>query len=88
MTSESAKGKEPEHGSNDIERGPPEDHIGASDNKPLELRQVSKRRSQYYKDEFAFREPLASPKELVAKESVVTAEVRTNVIVGPSSVNA
>ncbi len=42
---------------------------------------LRKKKSQFYTEVFSYREPNLSPKERVYKDSVITAEVRTNVIV-------
>ena len=43
---------------------------------------ASKRNTQYYTEVFAYREPNLSTREKIHKLSVITAEVKTNVIVG------
>lgn len=42
---------------------------------------ASKRNTQYYTEVFAYREPNMTPRQQVHKFSVLTAEVKTNVIV-------
>ena len=42
---------------------------------------ASKRNTQYYTEVFAYREPNLSTREKIHKFSVITAEVKTNVIV-------
>lgn len=42
---------------------------------------LARRKSQFYTEVFAYREPNLSPREKVYKNSVITAEVKTNVIV-------
>jgi len=42
---------------------------------------VSKRNTQYYTEVFAYREPNMTPRQQVHKFSVLTAEIKTNVIV-------
>ena len=44
--------------------------------------ELRKKRSQFYTEVFAYKESDASPKEQVYKESIVSAELKTNVIVG------
>jgi hypothetical protein len=44
-------------------------------------RELSKRRSQYYGEIFAYREPHQSARERVTRDSMVMAELKTNVIV-------
>jgi hypothetical protein len=41
-------------------------------------RHLSKKRSQYYSDAFAYREPLNTAKERVARDSTILAEARLN----------
>jgi len=43
--------------------------------------QQSRRKSSFYGDVFAYRQSNMATKERIAKESVVMAEVKTNVIV-------
>lgn len=45
--------------------------------------ETSKRNTQYYGEVFAYREPNFSSREKIQKYSVITAEVKTNVIVCP-----
>lgn len=59
----------------DINRGSP-------GTKSPERRQLAEKGSQYYEDAFASREPLSSARERVSRESMIMADVRTNVIVG------
>ena len=42
---------------------------------------LARRKSQFYTEVFAYREPNLSPREKICKNSVITAEVKTNVIV-------
>jgi hypothetical protein len=49
--------------------------------KTANQKELAKRRSQYYSDAFAQRESNTSARERVFKESIVMAEVLTNVIV-------
>jgi hypothetical protein len=65
----------------DLDRGAPGDKSIFSIAKTPEARELAKRRSQYYGDAFAHREPIASARERVTKESMVMADVKTNVIV-------
>ncbi|KAL2074987.1 hypothetical protein VTL71DRAFT_8767 [Oculimacula yallundae] len=64
-----------------IDRGSPGDQAIFSEGKTPERKEVAKRRSQYYSDAFANRESNTSARERVIKESMIVAEVRTNVIV-------
>lgn len=45
-------------------------------------RQLSKKRSQYYSDAFAYREPHNTAKERVVRDSMILAEVKLNCCVG------
>ena len=66
----------------DLDRGTPGD--GRTTPKPGQSpqeREVAKQKSQYYTEVFAYREPTLTPRERVQKESVVMAELKTNVIV-------
>ena len=47
--------------------------------------ETGRHRSQFYEDVFAAREPNLSPKEKVHRSSIITAEIKTNVIVGRST---
>lgn len=42
---------------------------------------LARRKSQFYSEVFAYREPNLSPREKICRNSVITAEVKTNVIV-------
>ena len=64
-----------------IDRGAPGDAAIFSDKKTPEQKELAKRKSQYYGDVFANREPTMSARERVSRESMITADVRTNVIV-------
>jgi hypothetical protein len=46
-----------------------------------ESRELSKKKSQYYGEVFACREPHTSARDRVTRDSIVMAELRTNVIV-------
>jgi len=65
-----------------IDRGAPGDGpvISAIDGTP-QLQELRKKKSQFYTEVFSYREPNLSPKDRIYKDSIVTAEVRTNVIV-------
>jgi hypothetical protein len=67
----------------DFTRGAPGDPSPAmlSKTPTPEQKRLSQRKSQYYDAAFAYRESNNTPRERVYKESVVMAEVRTNVIV-------
>ncbi|CAL3964532.1 hypothetical protein PZA11_002464 [Diplocarpon coronariae] len=64
-----------------MDRGTPGDGPIFSDTAASERKDLAKRKSQYYGDVFAYREPKSSARERVTKESMVVADVRTNVIV-------
>ncbi|KAK0121426.1 hypothetical protein ONS95_009720 [Cadophora gregata] len=64
-----------------IDRGAPGDQAIFSDRKTPDREELAKRKSQYYEDVFAYRESNSSAKERVTKESMIVADVRTNVIV-------
>ncbi|TVY83267.1 hypothetical protein LSUE1_G002161 [Lachnellula suecica] len=64
-----------------IDRGAPGDQAIFSDRKTPEQKELARRKSQYYGDVFAHREPNSSARERVSKESMVMAEVKTNVII-------
>jgi hypothetical protein len=70
------------HITRDIARGSPGDQAIFSDAKSPEQRQLARQRSQYYDDRFAFRESISSARERVCRESMVMADIRTNVIAG------
>ena len=64
------------------ERGAPGDAaIAAATNGTPQQQELRKKKSQFYTEVFAYREPNLSPKERIYKDSVITAEVKTNVIV-------
>ncbi|MCJ1408265.1 hypothetical protein MMC19_002339 [Ptychographa xylographoides] len=44
----------------------------------------TKKKTKFHGDVFAYREPYASPRDRVSRDSMITAEVTTNVIVSPS----
>lgn len=48
---------------------------------------LSKKKSQYYSDAFAHREPTNTAKDRVAKDSVILAEIKLNCCVRRSSLN-
>ncbi|KAG8528943.1 uncharacterized protein KY384_006632 [Bacidia gigantensis] len=65
-----------------VERGTPGDLSTASsvENTP-QHRELSRQRSQYYAETFANREPLVNPRDRVHKDSIIMADIKTNVIV-------
>lgn len=66
----------------DISRGTPGDITKSSMSKSPEQKQLAKKRSQYYGDAFAYREPTGSARDRVSRDSMVLCELVTNVIVG------
>ncbi len=65
-----------------IDRGALRDGaIIAAINGTPQQQELRKKKSQFYTEVLSYREPNLSPKERIYKDSVVTAEVRTNVIV-------
>ncbi|KAH7417674.1 Tautomerase/MIF superfamily [Cadophora sp. MPI-SDFR-AT-0126] len=64
-----------------IDRGSPGDQAIFSERNTPERKELAKRKSQYYEDVFAYRESNSSARERVTKESMIVADVRTNVIV-------
>ncbi|KAL5326432.1 hypothetical protein ACEPPN_004117 [Leptodophora sp. 'Broadleaf-Isolate-01'] len=64
-----------------IDRGAPGDQAIFSEGKTPERKELAKRKSQYYGNVFAYRESNTSARERVTKESMIVADVRTNVIV-------
>lgn len=65
----------------DIDRGAPGDLAIFSERKTPEQKEYARRKSQHYNDAFACRESNSSARERVARESIVMADVRTNVII-------
>lgn len=68
--------------SRNIGRGTPGESavVGLAHGNPHQ-QELRKKKSQFYTEVFAYREPNLSPKERIYKDSVVSAEVKTNVIV-------
>jgi len=64
-----------------IERGAPGDQAIFSEFKTPEQIELAKRRSQYYGDAFAARESNSSARERISKDSMIMADVKTNVII-------
>jgi hypothetical protein len=64
-----------------LDRGTPGDQAIFSNAKSPEQKELARRKSQYYNDVFAAREPSTSARERVLKDSPILADVRTNVIV-------
>lgn len=70
----------------DIDRGAPGDAAIFSENKTPEQKEYARRKSQHYSAAFTFREANSSARERVCRDSIVMADVRTNVIVSAESV--
>ena len=64
-----------------INRGAPGDQAIFSDAKTPEQKELAKRKSQYYGDAFAYREPNSSARERISRESMIMCDIKTNVIV-------
>ncbi|KAF4631795.1 hypothetical protein G7Y89_g6333 [Cudoniella acicularis] len=64
-----------------IDRGAPGDQAIFSETKTPEQKALAKRKSQYYGDVFAAREPVSSARERLSRESMIMADIKTNVIV-------
>ena len=71
--------------SRSVTRGAPGDAaLMSMVNKNRESTDLSRRKSQFYSEVFAYREPNLTARDRVHKYSVITAEVKTNVIVSSS----
>lgn len=77
----SPMGAEEDRIMNGIVRGAPGDQSIFSEGKTPEQKQVNRRKSQFYGETFAQREPITSARERVSRESPIIADLRTNVIV-------
>ena len=67
-----------------IDRGTPGESTYASINTGnQEQNELRRNKSQYYTEVFSYREPNLSPRDRISKDSVITAEIKTNVIVRP-----
>jgi hypothetical protein len=64
-----------------IDWGTPGDHDISSESQTPQQRELARKKSQYYEKAFATRERSGSARERVTNESLVYADVRTNVIV-------
>lgn len=82
---DAAGDKDNSRGMRNIERGTPGDAATFPDTKTPLQKELAKRKSQYYQDVFGQKEPTTSARDRVSRESIVMADVRTNVIV--SSLN-
>ena len=85
-SSHSARTREETRLTRKLDRGAPGDQAIFSENKSPEQRQLARKRSQYYQETFAAQEPNSSARERVSRDSMVIAEIKTNVIVSPSFV--
>ncbi|TVY54713.1 hypothetical protein LCER1_G002943 [Lachnellula cervina] len=66
----------------ELDRGTPgEQAISSPERKTPEQQELAKRKSQYYEEAFATREPTTSARQVISNESLVLADVRTNVII-------
>ena len=71
---------------NSIERGSPGDgNISSLVRRTPEDITQSRQKSQYYSEVFAYRDPSATAKDRVSAASMIVAELKTNVIVGFST---
>lgn len=65
-----------------IDRGTPGESTYASINTGNQHQnELRRNKSQYYTEVFSYREPNLSPRDRISKDSVITAEIKTNVIV-------
>ncbi|RDL40413.1 Tautomerase [Venustampulla echinocandica] len=64
-----------------LDRGAPGDEAIFSKNKTPQQKELARRKSQYYNDVFAHREPNSSPRDRVSRESMIMTDVKTNVII-------
>ena len=65
-----------------IDRGTPGESTYASINTGNQQQtELRRNKSQYYTEVFSYREPNLSPRDRISKDSVITAEIKTNVIV-------
>jgi len=78
--SPSATTREESRITRNIEWGTPGDHA-ISESQTPQQRELARKKSQYYEEAFSMREPSGSARERVTKESLIYADVRTNVIV-------
>ena len=69
-----------------IDRGTPGESTYASINTGNQQQnELRRNKSQYYTEVFSYREPNLSPRDRISKDSVITAEIKTNVIVSTVS---
>lgn len=65
----------------EINRGTPGDRVVAMTPKTPQEAELARKRSQFYGDAFAYREPVSSARDRVSRDSIVLCEIQTNVIV-------
>lgn len=65
-----------------VDRGAPGDAalLSMTQRKPEQVK-LARQKSQFYSEVFAYRETMSTPRERVAKDSVISAVIVTNVIV-------
>ena len=78
-TEMTAMDKESEYLLNPVDRGAPGDSNSTAP-RSAEETQLSRRKSQFYSDVFAYREE-NSPRDMALQSSTITADIKTNVIV-------
>ena len=65
-----------------LDRGTPGESTYASINTSNQPQsELRRNKSQYYTEVFSYREPNLSPRDRISKDSIITAEIKTNVIV-------
>ncbi|CAF9918659.1 hypothetical protein IMSHALPRED_004369 [Imshaugia aleurites] len=65
-----------------MERGTPgESTYTAINTGNQDQNELRRNKSQYYTEVFSYREPNLSPRDRISKDSVITAEIKTNVII-------
>ena len=65
-----------------LDRGTPGESTYASINTGNQHQnELRRNKSQYYTEVFSYREPNLSPRDRISRDSVITAEIKTNVIV-------
>ncbi len=65
----------------EVDRGAPGDAAIFSNTKTPEQKDLARRKSSFYGDIFAYREPPNTARERVTKNSMIMIDVKTNVIV-------
>ncbi|KAM3068863.1 hypothetical protein ACMFMG_011025 [Clarireedia jacksonii] len=64
----------------EIIRGTPGDRGAAVPPKSPQDAELARKRSQFYGDAFAYREPVSSARDRVSRDSIVLCEIQTNII--------